>query len=187
MARRFLDDIRADIATLLPDNTSGLITPAIVRSILTDIVDSEYSDEGGMTGGEVLGVTVTGTPTPLSIFNTEIGALPGFITPNSGAGTITCSSTAGFTYSVYGVITFEADNNEPITLNITTDGIPRSVFSTGTGRGPGRPITLLVEGLVLSTPPNAVMQLTLNSDGSTEQIDILSSAFFVTIDPTNNP
>ena len=49
MARRFLDDIRADIASQLPDNTVGAITPAIVRGLLNDIIASTVQDEVAMT------------------------------------------------------------------------------------------------------------------------------------------
>lgn len=40
MAYRTKSQIGNDITTTLPDNTSGAITPAIVRSRLQDIVDS---------------------------------------------------------------------------------------------------------------------------------------------------
>ena len=48
MARRFLDNIRADVTTLLADNTTGLISAASMRLLFTDTIDSVISDEAGL-------------------------------------------------------------------------------------------------------------------------------------------
>ena len=48
MSRIFLDDLRADIAALFADNTIGAISPANLRGIMLDTIDSTIEDEGGI-------------------------------------------------------------------------------------------------------------------------------------------
>ena len=65
MARRFLDDVRADIQSLLPDNITGEISPADMRTLLTDITDSTIQDECIITGDVGATFALTGAFQPI--------------------------------------------------------------------------------------------------------------------------
>ena len=190
MTRRFLDDIRADIASQMPDNTLGLITPAIVRNLLNDIIDSTIQDECGIvTSVPVAGFAVTTTFTPITtaVFTQDIGGDGSFLTVNAAGGNITLSSTAGFAYSVVAAISFEAPNNDEIEIVVLVDGVPKPYSPLGTGRGNNRPVTVYVDAIINPAPASALVQVGLRAPAGATTILIEDCVLGVTIQPTNNP
>ena len=62
MTRRFLDDIHSDVTTLFADNVTGNISPADLRSVFNDTLDSTIQDEADIfSTGPTAGIVLTGT------------------------------------------------------------------------------------------------------------------------------
>ena len=80
--------LTTEVNTNLPDNTTGLITPAIVRSTLIDIIDSYYNLLGDSAGH--IRVPVQATPPAL----TSCGGGSPSISGTDVAGQVTMGTSA---------------------------------------------------------------------------------------------
>lgn len=189
MTRRFLDDIRSDIVTLMPDNNIGAITPAITRGILTDMVDSTVQDEGAISANApTLGIATTDSFTQLTTpYAQNAGGDGDFITPDQINGEITTSSTAGFTYSLIGSIAFEGSANDPFEFVILEDGSPVGFITRETGEGNNDPVSSYVRTLIDAAPADAVYSIGVRTPEGNNTIDILDIELVAIIQPTNNP
>jgi hypothetical protein len=187
MARRFLDDVRADVALLLADNIVGAISPLDVRTVLGDMIDSLTDDEVGMTSppSTVLALTPVMTEYP-GIFDASIGSVPGFIVPNVVTARMDLGPTAGFSYSFSLFIQAEAAQNAEMEFQISRDGVPIGESWIIIGRGPGRPVSAAAAWIELSAPANAEFGAVFLSPGS--DTFTLTNAFMLgVVKPTNNP
>lgn len=147
MARRFLDLVRGDITTLMADNSTGDITAAIQRSILTDIIDSVVQDECIMLGS-VGGVFPTTETYQIlsSVYESETGGDGLFMKPDIGAGQIQSATAAGWTYQITAIVEFEASNGQSFDFAISRNGViiqpTHTVTAVGTGNTEGVSISL---------------------------------------------
>ena len=189
MSRIFLDDLRAAATALFADNTAGDISPADLRGVMLDTIDSTIEDEGG-----IYSVTPTlAIPTAvayaelLNIYTTDVGGDGTFLIPDFTLGTVTTSATAGFSYEVSAQLSFEGANNTQYDFTIMHDGVAVGVGESVTGRGSGRPVGVNITSLSLSTPASAVVTLAVQSPDGVSTIDILKASLFTIIKPTNNP
>lgn len=187
MARLFLDTLKQNIATNIPDNAVGAVTPAIIRSIMTDIIDSTTNDEVEMWTSATVGpIALTGTYQDLLVFDTVEGG-DAFLIPNAPAGSITTGPSAGFSYRVIAQIQYTAGNNEQVEFVMAAGGIPFSFVSGYTTPNNGAQVTALVDVFANSVPANTVVTLQAKALDGTATINVLQSSFLMAILPTNNP
>lgn len=189
MARRFLDDIKADIDTIFVAE-GGMRVETEHKPILLDIIDSLKQDEGGIYGlTTVPSVAVTATYSALtSIYEAQAGG-DDFIIPDFAAGTVAAGTTAGFTYTVFASLSFEGSNNDQFDFTVLADGAPLGVGESVTGRGTGngRPVPVNIRTGILSTPADTVFALAIKSPDGNSNINVLSGSLYIVIEPTNNP
>jgi hypothetical protein len=187
MARRFLDDIRADLLTLLPDNVVGEISPADVRGILRDIIDSTVQDEAAMTSPPSVPLNLTPVPTEYpAIFDASIGGLPGFLTPNPTTGRFELSPTPGFSYQVEFFIQAEGQQNAEVNINIMQNGVPVGESYEIVCRGPGRGVSTSARWIELSGLANMTYGIGISSPTSAS-ISVTNAFGLAVIVPTNSP
>ena len=187
MARRFLDDIRADILSELPDNTVGAITPAIVRGILRDMCDSLAQDECALTSPPSAVVNLTTTPTEYpQIFDAVIGGAPGFLVGNATTGRFELSPTPGFSYTFRYYLQAEGNQNAELNFNIVRDGVVVGETYEIIARGPGRGTASAAAWYELTGIANGTFGLALSSPGS-DTFTITNAFAIASIVPTNNP
>lgn len=74
MARRSIEQLLEQADASLPDNDLGVITPAAVRNMLKDFLDTVTPMYGGLRLASRL-QPLTGTPTPL-LFQTQVASFP---------------------------------------------------------------------------------------------------------------
>ena len=189
MARKFLDDVRAEINTLINDNASGEISPLDVRTCLIDIVDSGVQDESYIFGDVPdQPFALTGAYQSIgTLYTTGVPAVPGFVTPNSGAGTITLSATAGFTYSIKTQITLSTSNNEEVDFRIGINGVPVGYVGSIIGSAGGRELSVSVEYILLAAGVSDVITLMARAADGSGTMSVDSIFLFAAILPTNNP
>jgi len=187
MTRRFLDNIRADIATQLADNPTGDITAAIMQNLLLDMIDSTIQDEGAITGGSVLDIALTNAWQLLDIFDTNVGGDGDFITPSAGTGVIVTSDNAGFSYQINAQLSFVTDNNRDYEFSILQDGVEIGFLSSQTGTGAGDTQSIYLSTFVKSAPADAQYSIGARNNGTTGDLDVIASSITVIIVPTNNP
>ncbi len=188
MARRFLDDIRTDIANEMADNVLGDITPAIMRARLNDLIDSTIGDEADLfSTSSTAGIVLTGTFASLAtIYDAEAGGDGDFLNTAFAAGTITGTSTPGFTYTIAASITVMGANNEEIEFAIGINGVAGDFFATLVGDGL-RAYSVSLIGLDRSASASAVYTLMARASDGAATITVDAVRLVVVIQPTNNP
>jgi len=191
MTRRFLDDVRADINSMIVTNTTGDITAAILAPLMIDTIDSTIQDECAISSNTPsLGVASTPVWQSLStgIYDNVIGGDGNFLNPDVLTGTVTSSAIAGWTYELEGKISIEGINqNTSIEFSILADGVPVGFIASVTGGHGERPLSTSVSHIALSTPASTVYTLGYQTPNGNETIDIGSVGLSMTIQATNNP
>lgn len=187
MARRFLDDIRADIATLLADNTTGDISPADLRLVMLDIISSTIQDECLIVStAPTLGISLTDSFSVLNVFQDSVGGDLEFLKPNVNNGSIVLSATPGWSYNIRAAVSLTANQNELVEFCILRDGVPALHRPDVNGAGGSRANSVVIFGSTLSNTANEVIQIGARAVDGSGDIDVQDAILEVTIMPTNN-
>ena len=188
MARRFLDDIRSDIASQFADNSNGNISPADLRSVTVDMLDSSVQDECDIfSTAPTVGLVLNGTFSDLTtIYDGQEGGDGLFLIPSFASGMVAGTSTPGFTYVVIADITVEASNNEEIDFSIGINGVATGFIGSVVGDGM-RDQSVRVENLDRTAPASAVYTLMARAADGAATPTIQDVILRVIIVPTNNP
>lgn len=190
MTRRFLDDVRSDIATLFPDNAIGDISPADLRLVTTDMIDSTIQDECTIFGATpVVGHVTAATFEDITVGFTDTQGGDGvFLKPNAAGGTIVTNTVAGFTYLIWGGISVELANGIAVNFVLRkANGNLISVPIGVTGRGAGNPVSVQLRGLMNAAATDEAVSLAVQTPDGASTIDIQVQSLTAIIEPTNNP
>lgn len=190
MTRRFLDNVRADIATLLADNTTGDITAPIMQGVLLDMIDSTIQDESAIasnTPSLAVATAIAWQPLTTGIYDVSTGGDATFLILDVINGTVTTSATAGFSYSFEGKVSFtDINSNTPIEFSILKNGVQVGFIAALTGGGGTRPRSTAFSHINLSAGANDVYTIGIQTPNGVSSIDIVSVGLSATILPTNN-
>ena len=188
MARKFLDDIRTQIAAIINDNVVGDISPADVRLCLNDMIDSLVSDEVAMTSPPTTIINTTTTPTEFpAVVDQVIGTVPGFLVGNVTTARFECAATAGFSYTFRIFVEAEGAQNETLNFAITRGGVVVGETFEITTRGPGRATAASAAWYELSAPSLAQFGIAFWSPQPAQPFTITNCFMICSIIPTNNP
>jgi hypothetical protein len=192
MSRKFLDDIRADITSQMPDNNVGLVTPAIVRGIMRDIVDSTTEDVAFIyrTGGPLTSYARTTTAALLpNLFDANYLAtnMDG-VTTQDAAGTITLGNIAGRQYTGTFNITFEAANGTEVQAGLFLGGVLSPLWGAAASVvAANRQVTITMPWYINKSIASQVIGPALWLPNGAGTIDVTALQFSCSIMPTNNP
>jgi hypothetical protein len=192
MSRRFLDDIRADIASQMPDNSVGLITPAIVRGLMRDVVDSTVEDIAFIyrTGGPLVGYARTAAPALMpNLFDSNyLAANMDSVTTQQAAGTITLGTVAGRQYKGTLNITFEAANGTEVQTGLFIGGTLSPLWGAAASvPAASRQVTITMPWYINKSIADQVIGPALWLPNGAGSIDVTAVQFSCSIMPTNNP
>ena len=194
MSRKFLDTLRTEIDAGVFTNSEGKITAANVNSILKDMTDSLAQDEAGLLGDapvtmvltdawqSISDATVTGAPA----YGNAIGGEPDFLIVDSAAGTVTGSSTAGFSYECIGAVTLDAATNAVIEASVGVNGVPGAYIASIVGTGGVRNISVYLSRYNLTSGVDDVYSLMLRVESGSGSITLGPRTFGAIVLPTNN-
>jgi len=184
-----MDDVRTDISTLFADNTVGDITPADLRSVMRDVLDSTSQDEANMRGGDIAQAL---TPTYLKIpalFDVAEGGDGVFLTQNLIDQSVQTASVAGFSYVLAVQVNCYGANNTPFSLAIFKDGVVfrETFFSTNGEQGAGaRSLGVALQVYVNASTSDAVYDVRFAAP-DTDTLTISSADILTAVLATNNP
>jgi hypothetical protein len=137
MPRLTFAALQAEVAALLADNTTGDITPADVRQVFNDMMDTFQPASSGLTGEPPAALSMTTTDAKVAVFDTALSNVgqAGVITPNIANDSIATSLVGihrlDFTTSV------EGPNNDDLIFTIYRNGTPTVVATEAALRGNG--------------------------------------------------
>lgn len=196
MARKFLDVWQSEMESALADNTQGLITAANHRALLTDLKDSVIDDEAVLSGSVTQTFSIDENWVNIAdallagpeMYDVVIGGDADFLQVNRALGTITGTSTAGFTYNAIAAIGIDAATNVVIEASIGLNSSPNTAFiGSIVGTGGAREQSIYVERYTLSAPSSAIYSLMVRAPAGATSITVTPRSFGAAIKPTNSP
>ena len=189
MTLKFIQDIKNQIEATMPDNTSGQITPAILRAALQDMCDSLYSRAATLYGSfgiaTPVSVSLTTAPTvfptlmPLSINNN-----PTLFTTSTVASQI-AAINSGYGYSISISAVFSCAANVDVYAELYVNGVANQRFllaEQGTGAGEQKSVskTLGIAGIAA----NSIFELRLLSPQGPVSVAFASMDMAISLNPT---
>ena len=168
MARRSLAELNAEAQTSFADNNTGAITPALLRTFVTDFVD---------TMAPAYGAIQINTPQIKSLTTVD-QLLDGYTDYNSTAGTfLNAPATGEVTQVLNGRpgcstrFTFSCDvqggNNADVTFTVYVNGSPTTFAVTASTSGTGNYNSISLVGLTYQTTDTVVsIRVKANAAGS---------------------
>jgi len=144
MTIKSIVELLAQADATLEDNTTGNITPADVRNLIKDFLDTVSPAYGAIVCTSDT-ATLSATPTQIAPFTTSVAAAAGYYTNNLSAGTVTRQiATAGLAGATDFIIvsgSVSGANNANVLVTLYKNGNPTpyraSVTCTGAGDGQG--------------------------------------------------
>lgn len=179
--RKTSDALRAEVLANFPDNTTGLITPAAVRQMFEDIIDSFTQAWGILQGSPGVATALTTTPTKLSIFDTVFATSPELA---ADATTDSITATLGGYFSFNVTVSMAGDNNADIELALYRDGAPTIWVSLTTTTGAANRAELTLEGFTQGNP-GSVFELYARTLTGTANVTFSLNQFLMSTVQTN--
>jgi hypothetical protein len=192
--RKFLDEIREEIANSVYPNKAGAIKPTPISKFLGDMLDSLAQNEAGMLGSDPLSfdidenwVSISDAVVAGQAYDQVIGGDNDFLKVSASAGTITGTETAGFSYETLGAITLDAGANKEIEAAIGLDGVPGAYVASVIGTGGARFQSMYLSRYTTAAPANGVFSLMVRAPNGSETISVEARTFGSIVVPTQNP
>lgn len=166
MARKSINELLAQADATIEDNSIGAISPADVRNMIKDFLDTMRPSYAGM---ELLSVvkSVTATYDVIAPWATQLIANNAEWTTNLSGGTIVRSlnGVVGNSTRITLDIDVEGPNNNLTTFALFKNGTQTPFEMSGTTLGAGRPVSLNFSGIVYNDV-NATFDLRVKGDSA---------------------
>lgn len=149
MARKSINELIAQATADFPDNVSGLITPAKLRTWAIDFLNAISPGYSVLSAAGPLTQTFGLTPA-LVVFNTVQNSLPSEIVAAVPASTITRSERG--TTTINFSVDIETNNGRFITFTLFKNGVATPWRITGNGGGVGNPVAVALTVIDYADP-----------------------------------
>lgn len=191
MARMALNELELLIGTTIPDNVTGLISPADVRNMMSDIIDSSTPSFALMWGDHSAVPVTKNVTTAWSVFSgtslysntgtSDPSELP--VDPSSGSMAV---QFANFVHSVRGAITLTGAVNREIQFAVGHDGVPISGTSGLTLTGVNKQLSVMDDiTFVAGSGWNLQLLIRAADGGASFDVSINSINMQATLEPTH--
>ena len=182
MSRKSITELTAQAIASFPDNTTGLITPALLRSMFEDFLNAIRPAYGICQKTAPQTVNLGLTPVAIA-YTTATSSDINQATASAPLGTVARTergtSTINFTMDV------EAPTNRFITATLYKDGVATPWRITVNGAGTGNPVGMALTAIDYADPAATYeVRLSAETDGVTTTIN--NGALIVAIDPVNS-
>lgn len=149
MPVKSINELIAQANAGFPDNTTGLITPAILRQFVLDFLAAMAPAYGLLTATGPLVQALTPTPS-LLVFSTAYDSNPAQTTTAVPASTITRAERGSSRITLNA--TFACLNNISVNFFLYRNGVNTGVKVTGVGRGALNPVSVSLVMLDYADP-----------------------------------
>lgn len=165
MTVKHIAQVKAEISSQIPDNTTGQVTPASVRLVLDDMADS-FKDTIAIIdcSNNLVGLNLTVAPLILTgVWNGPTRADAG-MAADATAGTVTAFSEAGYDHSFECVFTLTGVNGADIQATMYVNGVATGATDEVTLRGASNPQTLKLSSFWQAASASAVFSIRIKAD-----------------------
>lgn len=191
MARLPLDALKTTVASLLPNNVTGLISPQDVRDSLTDIIDSCTPSFAFMWGDHTAAPITKNVTTSWSVFlgastYPNVGVSDPAELPADPASGSMAVQYADFVHSVRGSMSITGPANRELQFCIGHDGVPIDGIANLTLVGPTKQQSVIdAVTFVARSGWNLQLLVRFSDGGAAANIGILSINMQGTVEPTH--
>jgi len=176
MTRKTITELLAQVATTLPDNNARAITPAVLRAMFTDFLDSIKPAYG----------TLKTTSNRVINAGTAYVTLPWDSIGQQDASEFICDAANGTITAVRGGVlrmtanfNFTADKDVIWTFGAFRNGIITNVEIDVNALGLANPNAVMFSFIEFNAPPGAVYTLRLKAEAANKNITITGGALVV--------
>lgn len=182
MARKSILELIAQATADFPDNTTGLITPALLRSMFIDFLNAISPTYSVLSAAGPLTQTFGLAPV-LVAFNAVQNSVPAEMVAAVPASTVTRTDrgTVQFDLSV----DMECQANRFVTFTVYKNGVPTTWRQTGNGGGAGNPVSVSLSGIDYADPA-AVYSVEATCETNGTVVTLSNMAFVVSIIPVRS-
>lgn len=148
MTIRSILELLAEADANLPDNTTGQISPADVRTLIKDFLDT-VSPAYGVISATSSVEALTATPAVISPFTAILAATAGYFTANLTNGSVTrpLNGIAGASVRLTANGDVAGANNTAVTVTLYKNGAATPFKTTVATRGAANPVSFNIAGL----------------------------------------
>ena len=188
MTLKFIQDIKAQITAQMPDNSTGLITPAIMRANLQDMTDSLYARAAALVGqhspalAQALTAVLTKFP---ALFTLVINNNPGQFAVSLVNGNIT-ALVAGFFYQFTVGAVIDGPINTDVRFALFKNNVQVSGIFGAQTTGAGELVTVQITLSQIGVVINDVFDIRIASVPN-QSINFTTLALTATLQPTFSP
>jgi hypothetical protein len=181
MTRKTMVELQAELALLLPDNNAGEISPADVRTVIGDLIDS-LTPAYAVLDISVPLLLPTIAQNYLAIpFQTAMVVQQPEFSANTSAGVITRTQGIATTQMLV-QLSVEFSSSSQLDFEIFVNSIASGFVSRVQGNGNGRPVTVSLIGLTYQAGP-ATFELRVRGESGTTSAIITAAKFLCSAVP----
>ena len=182
MPRKSIQELTAQAIASFPDNTTGLITPALLRAMFIDFLNA-ISPAYGLLSRSTPNVQVLGLAPVIVAFQTAFDGDPAQTTSSTASNTIARSergtSTINFTADL------ECQANRFVTFTLYKNGVATTWRITGNGGGAGNPISVALTAIDYADPAATyAIEATCETNGTS--VTLSNMALVLAVDPVRS-
>lgn len=182
MPRKSITELTAQALAAFPDNVTGLITPAALRTFCEDFLNAIRPAYGVLQKTTAQTVNLGTTPAAVQ-YTTATDSDINQTNSSPATGTITRlergTSTINFTMDI------EAAANRFITATLYKSGVATAWRTTMNGAGTGNPVGMALTAVDYADPA-AEYEVRLSAEAAGTSTVISNGAFIVSVDPVNS-
>lgn len=173
MARKSVVQLQADLSTSFPDNTTGLITPAVVRTYLNNFLEAIRPAYGLVSRTAPNTQTIGTTDVVLVGQTASVSDVPDYVA--TAATCLLDRLEAGMTRITFNT-SFECQAGRKVTATLYKNGSPTVWASAATGAGTGDPAVLSFSALSYDGG-SADYQIQIKADATGTNVNIYDMLF----------
>lgn len=182
MARKSILELIAQVNATLPDNSTGLITPAILRAMFLDFLNA-ISPAYGLLSRSAPNTQVLGLAPVIVAFQTAFDGDPAQTTSSIVSNTIARAEKG--TSTINFVADLECQTNRFVTFTLYKNGAPTTWRITGNGGGAGNPVSVALTAIDYADPAATYsIEATCETNGTS--VTLSNMAFVLAVDPVRS-
>lgn len=182
MPRKSISELTAQAIASFPDNVTGLITPALLRTMFEDFLKAIAPAYGVCQKTAPQTVNLGLTPVAI-VYTTATSSDINQLTASAATGKISRmergTSTINFTMDI------ECASNRFITATLFKNGVATLWRITTNGAGTGNPVGMALTAIDYADP-QAEYEVRLSAEQEGVSTVISNGAFLLSVDPVNS-
>lgn len=183
MTRKSMQELLTQVASTLPDNSTGTITPAVMRAMFTDFIQAiapAYTSLQMPTANtRLMNIAPVKFGTYQTATNSDITQMVGSAVTGEVTRSERGTSTINFSAD------FETSNGRFMMFELYKNNVPTGWRITGNGGGAGNPVAVALTAIDYADPA-AVYSIWVSCEQNSTSVTFSQVGLIIGIDPVNS-